>query len=218
VVAVVGAATLFATPRPAAAGFIGDPTFTNGAGRFSLTGEIDFITDRDLDFDGGKGDLESTRFFANAGYGFGSSVDGFVKLGLFNGELDPGGTDIDSSLGVGFGVKGAFVDRGEIRLGALGQLLYFQSELENSGADIDWFEIDIALAASFRGLGQIVPYAGVKVSLIDGDIESGPDFEQDDTLGLFGGLTFAVSPQVALGAELRILDETALGGFVRFLF
>lgn len=216
--ALAAAAALLATPRPAAAGFIGDPTFTNGAGRVSLTGELDFVTDRDLDFDPGDGDLESTRIFANAGYGFGSSVDGFVKLGLFSGELDPGGDDIDTSLGVGFGVKGAFVDRGEIRLGALGQLLYFQSELEDSGADVDWIEVDVALAASFRGFGQIVPYAGVKVSLIDGEVEGGADFEQDDTLGLFGGLTFAVSPQVALGAELRVLDETALGGFVRLLF
>ncbi|HEX7124455.1 MAG TPA: hypothetical protein VF406_01605 [Thermodesulfobacteriota bacterium] len=218
-VALAAAAALLAAPQPAAAGFIGDPTFTNGAGRVSITGELDFVTDRDLDFDPGHGDLETMRVFANAGYGFGSNVDGFVKLGLFNGEFDPGGNDIDTSLAVGFGVKGAFVDRGEIRLGALGQVLYSQSELENSGADVDWFEIDLALAASFRGLGQIVPYAGVKVSLVDGEIDApGGDFEQDDALGLFGGLTFAVSPQVALGAELRVLDETALGGFVRLLF
>lgn len=215
--ATVAAVTL---PGAAEAGFIGDPTFTNGTGRFSLTGEIDFVMDRDLDFDGGgRADLESPRLFANAGYGFGPSVDGFVKLGFFGGELDAGGTeDIDTSLGVGFGVKGAFVDRGELRVGALGQVLYYQSELETSGADIDWIEIDVALAISFRGLGQIAPYAGIKLGLIDGDIEGDADFEQDDIFGLFGGLTFAVSPQVSLGAEVRLVDETAVGAFIRLLF
>ncbi len=217
--ALLGAAVL-AAPGVAEAGFIGDPTLTNGAGRFSVTGELDLVRDRDLDVDGGaNADLETTRLGATAAYGFGSNVDGFVKLGFFSGEIDPGGTGIDTSLGVGFGVKGAFVDRGEIRLGALGQVLYFQSELDTApGPDIDWFEVDVALAASFRGLGQIVPYAGIKVSLLDGEVENDFDFEQDDTLGLFGGVTFAVSPQVSVGAELRLLDENALAGFVRFLF
>lgn len=218
VAALLGAAALVVVPRPAAAGFIGDPTFTNGAGRFSVTGDLDIVTDRDIDFDGGgKVDLESTRLFATAGYGFASNVDGFVKLGLFSGEID--NADLDTGLALGFGVKGAFVDRGEIRLGALGQVLYFQSEIDDAaGADVDWLEVDVALAASFRGLGQIVPYAGLDLSLIDGEVEPGNDFEQDDILGLFGGVTFAVSPQVSLGAELRIIGETALGAFARFLF
>lgn len=214
------AAAATALPRAAEAGFIGDPTFTNGTGRFSVTGELDLILDRDMDpTPGTRADISTNRLFANAAYGFGRNVDGFVKLGLFDGEVDPGGGDIESSLAVGFGVKGAFVDRGEIRLGALGQLLYFQSELDNAaGSDIDWFEIDIALAASFRGLGQIVPYGGLKVSLVEGEIEPGTDFEQDDTLGIFGGLTFAVSSQLSVGAEIRMIDETALGGFLRLLF
>lgn len=205
-------------PGRAEAGFIGDPTLTNGAGRFSLSAEVD-LTERDLDFDGGADvEIETSRLFVTGAYGFGPSVDGFVKIGFWGGELNPG-PDIDNNLGIGFGVKGAFVDRGEIRLGALGQFGYFSSELDSPpGPDIDWYEFDLAVAASFRGLGQIVPYVGAKLSLVDGEVEGGGDFEQDDTLGVFGGVSFAASSQVLLGAEVRLLDENAVGLVARFLF
>jgi hypothetical protein len=210
---------LLAFAQAARAGTIGDPTVTSGQGRVSLAGEVDF-GERDIEFDrGGDADLGVTRFLGTAAYGFGPAVDGFLKLGAATGEIDPGGTDIERGLAIGFGARGAFHDDGEIRLGALGQLVFYQSELDTAaGQDIDWYELDIATAASFRGFGQLVPYAGLKVSLVDGDVEGGGDFEQDGVLGFFGGATFVVTRQLSLGGEVRLANETALAVSLRLLF
>lgn len=205
---------------PAEASFIGDPTLTTGAGRFAVGGEIDIVFDRDIDFDAGDGDLNTNRFLVTGSYGFLQNWDGFVKLGLFNGELDPGGVDIDPGFAIGVGARGSFVDRGDFRFGALVQFLYFMSDVDTAGSpDIDWFEIDLAPAVSYRGLGQIVPYGGLKLSFVDGEVDTpGGDFDGDDLIGIFGGASFAVTPQFNIGAELRLLDETALGFYARYAF
>jgi hypothetical protein len=205
-------------PRPAEANLIGDPTLTNGAGRFGIGGELDFVLDRDLE-DGGTADLETTRIIGNASFGLTRNIDGFVKLGLFNGELSDGGAiDIDPGFALGVGGRASFIERGDLRFGVLGQILYFNAELDTVGSpDIDWIELDIAPALSFRGLGQIVPYGGLKLSWVDGDAGDA-DFENDDLIGIFGGASFAVSPTISVGAELRLLDESAIGAFVNFKF
>lgn len=205
-----------AAPRPAAAGLIGDPTLTTGAGRFGFGAELDFILDRDIEFDrGGDVNLDTNRFFVSGSYGFLQGLDGFVKLGLFNGELED--VDVDTGLGFGVGARGSFFQQGPWRFGGLFQILYFTSELD-TGPDIDWIEVDLAGAVSYRALGQIVPYGGLKFSLIDGEVDPGADFEQDNLIGLFGGVSVALTPQISVGAELRLLDETALGIYGRFSF
>jgi hypothetical protein len=210
---------LLALAPAARAGVIGDPTFTSGQGRVSLAGELEF-GERDIEFDdGGDADLGVTRFLGTAAYGFGPAVDGFLKLGAATGEIDPGGTDIERGLAIGFGARGAFHDDGEIHLGALGQLVFYQSELDTAtGEDIDWYELDIATAASFRGFGRLVPYAGLKLSVVEGEVEGVGDFEQDGVLGFFGGGRFVVTRQLSLGGEVRLGDETALGASLRLLF
>jgi hypothetical protein len=206
-------------PRPAEANLIGDPTLTNGAGRFGVGGELDFVLDRDLE-NGGSFSMETTRVIGNASFGLTRNIDGFVKLGLFNGELGDGGNiDIDPGFAIGVGGRASFIERGDLRFGVLAQVLYFNAELDTGGnPDIDWIEFDIAPAVSFRGLGQIVPYAGLKLSWLDGDTDPVGDFENDDLIGIFGGASFAVSPTISVGAELRLLDESAIGAFVNFKF
>lgn len=206
-----------ALPRPAEASLIGDPTLTTGEGRFGLGADLDIVFDRDIDV--GNGSLDTNRLLAQGSYGFLRNWDGFVKLGLFNGEVDPGSTDIDLGLAVGVGARGSFLERGDIRVGLLAQLIYFASELDTPGSpDIDWIEVDVAPAVSYRGLGQVVPYGGVKLSWVDGDIDGRFDFEQDDIFGIFGGASVAISQQLQLGAELRLLDESAIGFFARYSF
>lgn len=216
VVALAGLVGLGA-PGVADANLIGDPTLTMGAGRFGAGGEIDLVFDRDLDFDaGGVGDMETNRLFVTGSYGFLDNVDGFVKLGLWNGEIE--NTDIDPGLGIGFGGRFSFLERGDLRVGVLGQLIYFTSEVDAPGSpSIDFFELDIAPAVSFRGLGPVVPYAGLKFSWVDGDVE-GNDFENDDMIGLFGGASYAVTPNVFVGGELRLIDEGAIGVYATFKF
>ncbi len=207
-----------AAPGPAGANLIGDPTLTNGAGRFGIGAEMDFVLDRDVDFDpGGEGGVDTNRFFVTGSYGFLRNVDGFVKLGFFNGETSPGDVDIDTGLGLGAGVRASFLQQGNWHVGGLFQVLYFTSELD-TGNDIDWFEFDLAAAVSYRGLGQIVPYGGLKLSFMDGEIDGGPDFSQDTPIGIFGGVSVALTPQISIGGELRLIDESAIGIWARYTF
>ena len=202
-------------PRLAEAGLIGNPTLTTGAGRFGVGGELDLVFDRD--FDEG-GDVETNRLLVTGSYGFLETADGFVKLGLWNGEIDPGATNIDPGFAIGVGTRISFLERGDLRFGVLAQLLYFTAEVDTAGSpDIDFLELDVAPAVSYRGLGPIVPYVGAKISWVDGDV-GGVDFENDDMLGIFGGATYAVSRNVLVGGELRMVDEGALGVYASLRF
>lgn len=209
-----------ATPGPAEASFLGDPTLTNGAGRFGIGAELDFVFDRDIDFDvGPDGGLDTNRVFFTGSYGFLQNLDGFVKIGLFNGEVDPGGVDIDTGFGIGGGARGTFLRRGDWRFGALAQIMFFSSELDTPfNQDIDWLEVDLAGAVSYRGLGQIVPYGGIKLGFVSGEIDPGVDFDQDDVVGIFGGASVAITPNFTAGAELRLIDESAIGFYARYTF
>jgi hypothetical protein len=206
--AALAALVALAAPRPAGATMVGDPTLHVGAGRFAGGLEAEL---------GVGGDIETDRFFVKGEYGFAPNVDGFARIGFLGGDLD-GGADVD---GYGFGGGARFTvqrDR-EWRFGGLGQVHYFLGEAKvtipffgSFEEDFDWLEIEAAGAASYRGLGQVVPYFGLKLGVITGD----PDTDLQITP--FGGATFAVNPRLTLGGELRIIDDAALGVFARYAF
>jgi hypothetical protein len=202
-----------AAPRPAAATMVGDPTLHVGQGRFAAGLEAEL---------GLGGDIETDRFFLKGDYGFAPDVDGFARLGLFTGDEGP--ADIDG-FGLGGGARFTVLREREWRFGGLGQIHYFTGEAtidipgippffppQRVEEDFDWVEIEAAGAASYRGAGQVVPYFGLKLGIVTGD----PDTELQFTP--FGGATVAVTPQLTLGGELRIIDDAALGVFARWSF
>ncbi len=211
------AISCLATPRLASATILGDPTLTVGAGRAAVAGEIDL---------GLSGDFETNRFWIRGDYGFAPNVDGFLRAGIFDGDFGEGGVDASlDGYGFGGGVRVDLLQEKEWHFGGLAQVMYNMGESEVTTpaippfipamrfeADLDWLEFDVAAAASFRGAGPLVPYGGLKIGLITGD----PDTDLGVTL--FGGVTYAVNERLLVGGELRIIDDDALGLFVRYRF
>jgi hypothetical protein len=147
-------------------------------------------------------------------------MDGFVRLGTFEGDYEgPGDADIDG-YGIGGGIKLDLQRQNDWHLGGLGQVMWFSGEskvtlpfgLGTIEEDVDWLELDAAGVGSYRALGQVVPYAGAKLGLITGD----PDTDLGFTV--FGGATFQVNDRLSIGGELRIIDDDALGFFARYRF
>jgi hypothetical protein len=201
-----------AVPPSASATIIGDPTLTVGAGLTAGAAEIDL----------GLSDIETNRLFFRGDYGVAPNVDAFGRVGIFEGDF--GLAEVDG-FGLGGGVRLDLQQEREWHFGGLGQLMYFKGEstvtipgipgffpATTFEADFDWFELDFAGAASYRALGQVVPYFGAKLGLVTGD----PDTDLGFTI--FGGGTFNVNPRLSLGAELRLIDDDALGLFARYRF
>lgn len=211
-------AGLVLLPEVAAATVLGDPTLSVGAGRFALAGEVDLGLDNDF---------ETNRLWLRGDYGLAPNIDGFLRLGLFDGDTD-GGFGGDASLdgfGFGGGARADLLQEKDWHIGGLVQMMYNMGEAEVTTPaippfipamtfkeDVDWLEIDVAGAASFRGAGPFIPYAGVRLGLITGD----PD--TDFGVTLFGGASYAITEQLLVGAELRIIDDAAIGAFVRYRF
>jgi hypothetical protein len=207
VAAALAALVAVAAPGPAGATMVGDPTLHVGAGRFAAGAEAEL---------GVSGDLELDRVSAKGEYGVAPNIDAFGRIGFFGGEEGP--ADVDG-FALGGGARFTLTREKEWRFGGLGQVHYFLGEAEvtvpffgSFEEDFDWLEIEAAGAASYRGLGQVVPYFGLKLGLITGD----PDTDFQFTP--FGGATFAVNPRLTLGGELRIIDDGALGVFARYAF
>ncbi|HWP35745.1 MAG TPA: hypothetical protein VNM66_09125 [Thermodesulfobacteriota bacterium] len=204
--ALLGLLTLSA-PGAARADAVGDPTLTTGTGRLGFGVQFD-LSERDLD---PPGELETVRLLGTASFGFAPNVDGFLKAGLVNGD------DLDLGFGLGAGLRASLLRQGDWQVGGLVQLVYFLTETDPFGLDTDWIEFDLAGAVSFRGAGALVPYAGIKIGLLEGDVE-GRDFDQDDPVGVFGGVSVAVSRNLTVGAELRLINEDGIAVFVNARF
>ncbi len=212
--ALVTVITCLTIPGLATATILGDPTLTVGAGRAAVAGEVDL---------GLSDDIETNRFWIRGDYGFAPNIDGFLRAGIFDGDF--GAADIDG-YGFGGGVRMDLVQEKDWHFGGLAQVMYNRGEVDIPGftvgpitipgqnVDVDWFELDLAGAASFRGAGPLVPYGGAKIGYITGD----DPVDNDLGFTLFGGATYAVAPQLLVGGELRIIDDDALGLFVRYTF
>lgn len=209
-----------AVPGPAPAA-VGDPTLTLGLGRTAVGGELEH----------GFGDVEelgADRFFLTGAYGFDRHMDLYGKLGYFSGSdtVSAFGSSTRTEL-TGFtlaaGVRGDLQTQRDWHLGALGQIAYNLGEAEvtttvpgfgtsTAKADADWFAIEAAGAASFRGFGAFVPYGGLKLGYVTGDVDD------DFLVTLFGGGTYAINRQWSVGGELRIIDDDAIAIFARYAF
>jgi hypothetical protein len=207
VAAALAALVAVAAPGPAGATMVGDPTLHVGAGRFAAGAEAEL---------GVSGDLELDRVSVKGEYGVAPNIDAFGRIGFFSGEEGP--ADVDG-FALGGGARFTLTQEKEWRFGGLGQIHYFLGEADvtipffgSFEEDFDWLEIEAAGAASYRGLGQVVPYFGLKLGVITGD----PDTDFQFTP--FGGATFAVNPRLTLGGELRIIDDGAIGVFARYAF
>ncbi|MGA1845183.1 MAG: hypothetical protein ACMUIS_11535, partial [bacterium] len=103
------------------------------------------------------------------------------------------------------------------------QYLSLTSEDSTAGstAEVESSEMDLFAGTSYLGLGKVVPYGGLHLSMVDGEFTDtgySADFEQDDSIGLFMGADMSLSDQFRGGAEVRLVSETSFSLNFSYLF
>jgi hypothetical protein len=204
---------------------LGVPAATTGAGKTALGAEVNAMFDRDLT--GGVSEAESTQVFAKGSIGIDDRLDVEFRLGFGDVSIDPGGfdTDIGPAFGVGFKTTWARLPDAHLKIGSVVQTMRIRSDA-NNGIRTGWSEYDAALGAVFDVTGaadpknrqpefSLMPYGGFAWSGVDLDAAGGA--VEDQSFGLFLGLGAKLQGNLRLGAEVRLVDQTALsvsGGVV----
>ena len=197
------------------AGGIGDPGSTLMKGEWALGPEISGVGREISDGDSVRYDTESWRLLLKGSYGIKDWLEVFGRAG--GATIKIRGTPFDSNLGIaaGGGVKGTFLDPPghPLRYSVGGQFLYTQGS--DQGATAKWFEYDIWLGASYKGLKNLIPYGGVIYSRVDGklqDFQSKPaldEFRSPTAAGIFFGMNWPWSKKTNLGIEARLFSENS---------
>jgi len=203
----------FAMPDAASAARLGDPTSVAAPTRFTLGVEYEFV-ERDVEFDSplagaNEAELESQRIFVRGAYGIAPNLEVFARLGGAEAETNTPSVNGGFGLALGGGVKGVIFRGPNWAVGAVGQLLYFESE---NGGDIKVLEFDLASGVSFA-LGPVTPYAGLVLQVTQGELTSpagSSDFDQDNLIGVFFGMNYVPQPNISLGFEAHLIHETAV--------
>jgi opacity protein-like surface antigen len=98
-----------------------------------------------------------------------------------------------------------------------------------SNSKIKWTEYEAALGAAFK-LGQAVPYVGVNYSKASAKFTSdlsstftssgslSIDYKEKSPFGVHGGVAVSLSNNMSLGAEVRLLNQTALSISLGYAF
>ena len=203
----------FALPDAASAARLGDPSSVAAPTRFTLAVEYEFL-ERDVEFDSpllgaSEAELESQRVLVRGAYGIAPNLEVFARLGGAEAETNTPSVNGGFGLAFGGGVKGVIYRGPNWAVGAVGQLLYFESE---NGGDIKVLEFDLASGVSFA-LGPVTPYAGLVLQVTQGELTTAGqsrDFDQDNLIGVFFGMNYVAQPNISLGFEAHLIHETAV--------
>jgi hypothetical protein len=169
-------------------------------------------------------DFETSKIYANFGYGIWDNCELYLRLGGVNTEFGDSiweageKFDGDTSFSFCLGSRATFYESGDLKIGRLIQLSYTSMEGDLTAAqwpqpdavDIDLLEIQIAVGPTFTAPNGSSFYCGPFFHYVDGDLEdtyteasgitSKYSWDIDET-AMFGGY---------LGAQLNIAENTFL--------
>lgn len=210
--AVIGSLAAAAHAAP-----IGVPAATTGAGKTTLGGEINVLTDRDLT--GSSGEAESSQFVAKGTIGVDDRLDLDFRLGFGDFKVDDLGidTDLGPAFGAGMRLTWASIPEANLKIGSVFQTLRIRAEDDATSTRFGWTEYDAALGVTIDLAGPkdpkqritqfgLMPYGGFAWSGLD---INGSAVE-DNAFGVFLGLGAEAQGNVQFGAEVRLVDQTAI--------
>jgi len=130
-------------------------------------------------------DFQSSRIYANLGYGIADNWDVFVRLGGTDAEFgdsiwqDHERFDSGAQMAIGAGIKATFYEEGNLRLGALLQASWaeFDGQLKAphwmtaDSVEMDITQIQIAVGAACRLTDQLSIYGGPFLHFVDGTLD-----------------------------------------------
>ena len=221
-VGLVGGLIMAVGTLTAEAAPIGVPAATTGTGKTAAGVEVNLLLNRDSTQ--GVGDLESSQVFATGSLGLHDRVDLVFRLGFADFSLDSPqnlDSDIGPAFGVGLKTTWATIRDANLKIGSVFQTTRIRAEDNSVRHSLS--DYDAALGVSldlgtFQNSKQstpqfsLAPYGGLAWSGVD--VDGGP--VEDNAFGLFAGVQARVSNGFAFGAELRLIDQTALSLNVSF--
>ncbi len=207
---------------PVSAAPIGVPGATAGTDQSTVGLELNFMIDRDLE---NLRDTESMTVLAKGQVGMSERVDFLYRAGFGRFELN--GKDSDAGPAFGFGTKvtWASLDDMNLKIGSVAQMLQVRADTDGGGR-ASFNEYDFALGVYLDGGGMassgsrsiLTTYGGLVFSGLEIENSGGNAFLEDNSFGAFVGLLMKMDQKTEVGAELRLLDQTALGIYVAFAF
>jgi hypothetical protein len=178
-------------------------------GRFTLAGDFQFNSSKDLDPGGSVDNMAG--FFIRPSYSIIRNLVVYARLGFQTAD------NVDTGFAGGFGVQGAYVLPGarEWAIGGSFDYLHWSGDLPH-GRDIDWNEFQFAPAVSYNipQLPQLTPYAGMLFDFVD----AVSPISEDDPVGILFGTNWDATPEVRLDAQFRGVNETGFFFSVAYIF
>lgn len=223
----------FAAGQSSGLTFIGPPVATLEEGQIGIDGDYTFSeADINVGASGSKGlmeELELHAAFARFGYGISDNWECFARLGVAVMEGSPIDGDVEPAWGIG--TRATLLTEQDLRIGALFQVQWFQSEDELSiagfsgDADIDMYEFQVALGAMYEVYGLRL-YGGPFVHCVSGDVDvktaggtRSLDIEEGPKSGGLLGVAVEIGELFNLCVEyLFTSDATGLGIGTTWLF
>ena len=200
------------------------------------------VGDREIDL-GSDYEVDAEREFVllRASYPVSANVGVYVTGGICSLDIDHPFGDLpfsvegfrgDQGIAWGFGATMVIVETPDIMVSAGADFLSFASDasqglgspLSVTGVvegDARWQEISLMARGAYTGYDRWMPYGGVSLSLVDGEVEmkerigdlegeEAHDFDGKDLFGVFLGVEYDVWANLAVGAEVGLLSETKI--------
>jgi len=248
IVVVMMVMTIFSVASAAPVGNPAKPILEKGDTPFKVGAELDFVTERELDYSDEDIAIENLNsYMGKISYAMADKVEVFCLLGAAEGEFSEKYTGVDlkydteTAFSWGLGAT-AFLyefDNG-IRVGLDGRyrqaepdidkvtlngVSYSPGEAGISDFSAEYREWQVALGLS-KEIGQFVPYGGIKYSdvetsmqaTISGTTYKTDDINSDDVVGIFVGCDFLPTKNLSIGVEGRFIDETAFTVSMNYRF
>lgn len=216
-----------ASAGPAAAAAIVDPSDTIGSGRVRLDGTAVGVFSRDLRLEQPELTVDaSARTFGIGGsFGLLDGLDGFLNVGATRLEIDARGAlptdDFDGDVGFAFGggLRYRFLDERYFKVGS--SVSIGRHESADGDVEATWLDGEFLLAASLHAFRDVVPFAGLSVGVVHGQLD-GPfgriDFRQENVVGALAGLRYAATSQVEATLAGRLFDREEVSFTLSFGF
>ena len=121
--------------------------------------------------------------------------------------------DNASDIAYGGGARWTFWDSKRIKAAVgVSTLLFSASDkVQNTNLNVDWWEYEASIGASFPIFAHATPYIGASYCVLDATLK-GPnniDMKADDPIGIFLGVDVPLNNYFSLTAETRLVDQTA---------
>jgi hypothetical protein len=208
-IAITGAACALLWAASTMAMYTPNPAGRWAPGRFTLAGDFQFNSSKDLDH---APDAENVAgFFVRPSYSIIRNLVVYARLGFQTAD------NVDTGFAGGFGVQGAYVLPGarEFAIGGAFDYLHWSGDFRG-GPDIDWNEFQIAPAVSYniRQVPQLTPYTGILFDFVDAH---GP-ISEGDPVGFLLGTNWDPTPEVRLDAQFRGVNETGFFFSAAYIF